>query len=347
MRRKLRRGDFVRVRNPEEILNTLDADGALDHLPFMPEMVQFCGKRFRVARRALTVCFSGPEGPRAFDRGNVVTLEDIRCSGLAHDGCQKACMIFWHESWLEKLDGTGVENEEETTAAGLVPLSNSLKIAANSHTYFCQASELSRATSLLPSRSAKMKQWFRGLLAGNFTIIEMARSFSIQLFWSIRRLFWSLRGRVLGLYPWGIRRLFWAIRRHVLGSDPCGSSSSPGMSLGLRPGDWVRVKSLESIVQTLDERWRNRGLQFTLDMRRWCGRKLRVGNRLDKIVVDGTGAMRVLRDTVCLEGVTCGCAYLGLAGCSRCELTYWREAWLEPCQPPGQVGVAPSSPVST
>jgi hypothetical protein len=298
------------VRAPEEILNTLDADGALNHLPFMPEMVQFCGRRFCVARRALTVCFSGPGGPRAFDWGNVVTLEGIRCSGLAHDGCQKACMIFWHESWLKKLDGTGLEKAEETTAAGLERLSNRLKIAANSHTYFCQASELSRATSPLPSRSAKMKQWFRGVVAGNFTIIEMTRSFSIQLFWAVRR-------RVLGLYP-------------------RGSSSSRGTSLGLRPGDWVRVKSLESIIQTLDERGKNKGLQFTADMRLWCGRKLRVGNRLDKIVVDGTGATRVLRDTVCLDGVTCGCSYmgLGLGGCSRCEVTYWREAWLEPCQPP-------------
>ena len=35
-------GDLVEVRAPEEILRTLDADGTLDHLPFMPEMVEFC-----------------------------------------------------------------------------------------------------------------------------------------------------------------------------------------------------------------------------------------------------------------------------------------------------------------
>ena len=52
--------------------------------------------------------------------------------------------------------------------------------------------------------------------------------------------------------------------------------------------------------------------------------------RLDKIIVDGTGEMRQLRNTVCLEGSTCGCAYMGfdMGGCSRCELTYWREIWL-------------------
>jgi hypothetical protein len=320
MRRKLRRGDLVQVRHPDEILDTLDVDGSVDHLPFMPEMVQFCGKRFRVARRALMVCYSGPESPRAFDIGNVVTLEDIRCSGSAHDGCQKACIIFWHKSWLKKLDGTGLEKAEEPEAASLERLRNRLKMATQSHTYFCQASELARATIPLGSRAEKMRQWFRSFLAGNFTIAEMARSFAIQSFWVVRR-------RVLGVYP-------------------RGNSSSFGTSLGLRPGDWVRVKPLESILQTLDQRGRNRGLQFTADMRLWCGRKLRVANRLDKIVVDGTGAMRRLRDTVCLEGVTCGCSYmgLGLGGCSRRELTYWREAWLEPCQPPEEVVCPPQQP---
>ena len=49
--------------------------------------------------------------------------------------------------------------------------------------------------------------------------------------------------------------------------------------------------------------------------------------RLDKIIVDGTGQMRQLRNTVCLEGSTCGCSYMGfgMGGCARCELTYWRE----------------------
>ena len=51
---KLRRGDFVEVKAPDEILQTLDAEGASDHLPFMPEMLEYCGRRFRVSRRTLT-----------------------------------------------------------------------------------------------------------------------------------------------------------------------------------------------------------------------------------------------------------------------------------------------------
>jgi len=46
--KKLRPGDFVEVKAPAEILQTLDGEGTLDQLPFMPEMVEFCGRKFQV-----------------------------------------------------------------------------------------------------------------------------------------------------------------------------------------------------------------------------------------------------------------------------------------------------------
>ena len=58
---RLCRGDLVEVKPPDEIVQTLDAEGASDHLPFMPEMLEFCGRTFRVSRRALTICISGPD----------------------------------------------------------------------------------------------------------------------------------------------------------------------------------------------------------------------------------------------------------------------------------------------
>ena len=48
--------EWVQVRCAGEILETLDQDGALVGMPFMPEMVAFCGKSFRVARRAERAC---------------------------------------------------------------------------------------------------------------------------------------------------------------------------------------------------------------------------------------------------------------------------------------------------
>src|SRR5215467_10711171 len=103
----LRPGDIVEVKAPDEILETLDTQGTLDQLPFMPEMIEFCGRRFRVAKRVVKTCYytkCGAAGMRKFRGDDVVILDGLRCSGSAHDGCQKACMIFWREVWLRKLE---------------------------------------------------------------------------------------------------------------------------------------------------------------------------------------------------------------------------------------------------
>ena len=105
----LRPGDFVEVKAPEEILQTLDGDGASDHLPFMPEMLAFCGQRFHVSARVEMTCASGMLSPRAFKTNDVVTLDAVRCSGASHDGCQKACIIFWRDAWLRKVDNPAAE----------------------------------------------------------------------------------------------------------------------------------------------------------------------------------------------------------------------------------------------
>src|SRR5918911_4209671 len=109
-------GDIVEVKAPDEILQTLDADGTLGRLPFMPEMVEFCGKRFHVSKRVLKTCISGSIATMlGFRTNDVVLLDGLRCSGVAHDGCQKACTIFWREAWLRKIDDPGVRSNTDWT----------------------------------------------------------------------------------------------------------------------------------------------------------------------------------------------------------------------------------------
>ena len=48
---RFRRGQWVRVRSFAEIRATLDANGKLAGLPFMPEMLKYCGNIFRIERR--------------------------------------------------------------------------------------------------------------------------------------------------------------------------------------------------------------------------------------------------------------------------------------------------------
>src|SRR5271170_2430918 len=90
----LKAGDWVEVRSRQEIQVTLDQNGRLENLPFMPEMLQYCGKRLRVSKRADKTCqyIVGWSIRRVTD---CVHLELVRCDGTGHGGCEAACLIFW------------------------------------------------------------------------------------------------------------------------------------------------------------------------------------------------------------------------------------------------------------
>lgn len=308
---KLRPGDLVEVKSPDEILQTIDADGTLDRLPFMPEMIEFCGKRFRVSKQVLKTCYYtkwGTSGFRKFGAGDVVLLDGLRCSGLDHDGCQKACMIFWREAWLRRVEGA--TSHVSADLVSIEGLRARLKTMSGPKTYFCQSSELLKATEPL-LRWDRIKGCLREVWVGNYGALEMAQRVAMWAFWKARR-------RLLGEYARG------------------GNVSVPQAPVQLQPGVWIEVNSLKEIRKSLDEVGCNRGLFFMPDMRKACGTHRRVERRVEKIIVDGTGEMRRLRDTVFLEGSHCGCVY-SLGGCPRNEFSYWRETWLQPVREGAQV----------
>src|SRR5438132_394387 len=116
---KLRRGDLVQVRSPAEIMATLDANGMLDGLPFMPEMVEYCGRQFVVGKRAEKICdtihsYASRRLPDA------VLLEELRCNGSGHDGCQAECRLFWKDVWLRPVrpgESPSLDTDENARAA--------------------------------------------------------------------------------------------------------------------------------------------------------------------------------------------------------------------------------------
>jgi len=299
---RLRPGDLVEVKAPDEILQTLDADGTLERMPFMPEMVEFCGRRFRVSRRALKTCVSGsgPSTMRLFGRDDVLLLDGLRCSGAAHDGCQKACMILWREAWLRKVADPTVETRVDPESCQR--LRTRLKTSTTAKTYFCQASELLKITAPM-SRWRRFEACFADIREGNCSASQMVKRIGIWLFWRIRR-------KLLGEYAQGNKK------------------TTPAESLNLQPGELIEVKSMKSVNDTLNAQCQNRGLYFSPDMRLLCGQRSRVRNRIDKLIVDGTGEMRQLRNTVYLEGSMCGCSHVAFGGCPRGEFVYWREIWL-------------------
>ena len=302
---RFRSGDLVAVRSPEEILATLAVEGCLGGLPFMPEMLAHCGKRYRVARRLEKTCVEGHRS-RRFPANDVVFLEELRCSGADHDGCKRACMIFWKEAWLRPASADEApapvdDTERERLRARLV-------VKKDETHYLCQSTALANATEDFPGMH---KPWL--VRVGLREVRNGDRSL----------------GEVLGLFARGVLLSLRILRRGAdvrLLRGP--NQRTPTRSLDLRPGEWVRVRPPDEIVATLDRNSRNRGLGIARAMLQNCGKRFQVLERFDRMIDEQSGTMREVENTVSLQGLECHC-YYKFGGCPRGDLQYWREIWLE------------------
>jgi hypothetical protein len=309
--RPLRPGDTVEVLHAAEILATLDADGALDGVPFMPEMLQHVGRRFTVSRRVEKICDTiAMTGSRRMR--DTVYLEDLRCNGSGHGGCQAGCRIYWKEAWLRRVDSDAVE----TVNDGADHLEQRATIGVRivreiegepADVWRCQATEALKATE--PLKTSDVRQYWRELRSGNFRLFRFLRV--------------SLRGFVQEVVI-RIRPVRWVPLRGR------GTQSSPSKPLDLQPGDLVQVRSPTEIAPTLDANGRNRGLSFDREMLPYCGGTYRVKDSVHRIIDERTGRMiQISRDCLILEGVVCsGERSAGRWFCPREIYPYWREAWL-------------------
>ena len=99
----LRAGDLVEVRSAPEILATLDGRGELDALPFMPEMLKYCGKRARVLRRVERI-LDEKTGKMLHLKGDCIVLEGVTCTGDYNQYCPRSIYPYWRENWLRRVE---------------------------------------------------------------------------------------------------------------------------------------------------------------------------------------------------------------------------------------------------
>jgi hypothetical protein len=292
-----RRGSWVKVRRLEDILGTLDADGNLDGVPFMPEMIPFCGRTFRVHRRAERTCVEGV-GNRRMER--TVFLETVRCNASNHDGCQRRCLLFWKEAWLVPAD----RDVEDNGAESLPIVEKPYLPTTKDDRFYCQSTELAGATYELKSRNISC--YLHDLMEGETTFRRTAYIVWLAI---VNRL-WRLV----------------AARRYF--ERPTGEQKrTTSLTLDLKSGELVEVKSLAEIKRTLDATGRNRGMCFESEMGLHCGKRYRVLAPIRKMISEETGKMVVLSNTVLLDGLTCEgiCAW----NCPRANYFFWRECWLK------------------
>jgi len=297
---RLMPGSIAEIRSWREISSTLDREGMLDSLPFMPEMRKYCGQRFAVTKRLERTCEEAEGGMRRIR--DVVFLDNLRCDGSMHGGCQKGCMLFWREAWLrEVVEGTLDQPGPCDDEAGNYPFSCSLPNGQ----YICQSTELIRATTFLSP-----------LDFGSYARDIQAKTYSVYTLSRVLAYAWYLRLRCL---------LTGRSYRVVEGTR----NSTPVDVLILQPGEWVRVKSKEEIAATLDRNGKNQGLAFTVEMVQFCGKTFRVLKRLEKMIHEPSRKLIQVRNTVVLDGVTCDGCHILRGGCPRENYHFWREAWLE------------------
>ena len=328
-------GDWVEVASKEEILATLDENGRLEGMPFMPEMLEYCGKRFRVQSRAHKGCDPiNPIRMRAIPNG--VMLEGIRCGGSAHAGCQAACAIYWKQSWLKPVASKDAPATAPVSVAPgkcteqtVIDAAIAEKAASGKIRYSCQATEFPAFTG--PLRTLNLSQFAEDIDSRNSkpsAFIGMAFYFLYDFLFKPERVetgeparkFYDQVQKVLGGVPYPRRR---GVREDTKDVDlPI---------LDLQPGELVRVKPYEEIVATLDRRNMHRGLMFDAEMVPYCGGVFRVRSRVENFLDERTGYPRKMKTpAIILENVWCrGHFSNARITCPRAIYTWWREGWLE------------------
>ena len=305
-------GQWIEVRSLSEIVATLDEAGTLEGLPFMPEMIAHCGKRFRVKRFANKTCVNGAANFIGRLDECVVLQMVERCDGSAHQGCEMGCQFFWKSQWLLPVDpalpeedsqrGSYVDRQDEASVKWLAErtLLNG-DDESGPRRYRCQATQLVQIAS--PTGPLKINQYVDDYRRDGISISSIG---------------------------WFLVTLF--AKKLLRKSDNLAGphqKRTPTQAIGLELGERVRVKSLSEIRETLDVNGCNRGLWFDpKEMGQFCDQELIVSRKITKMIDEKTGKLRVLKQpTVVLSETECSGIFRRF--CSRGALHFWREIWLE------------------
>ncbi|MFD2270993.1 hypothetical protein ACFS07_07275 [Undibacterium arcticum] len=240
------RDQWVQVRSYAEIAATLDADGKFEGVPFSAEMARYCGTRARVFRRADKTCVAG-HGMRRMKA--TVFLQDLRCDGEFHDGCQRNCLLFWKEAWLKPADHDAEPPSIDPATVHEVRRAAERLPTRRGDRYICQSTELYDATQNLSRWN--IAPWLRDIAHGELTIgafLEIVTR--------------TLTHRVFG----------WRDPGALVGAE---GKKRKG-DLNLESGSWINVKESKGIEAELDPNGHNCGLSFTPSMAQHIGGRYQV-----------------------------------------------------------------------
>jgi hypothetical protein len=339
---RFRAGDLVLIRSKEEILGTLDQDGCLDGMPFMPEMLQYCGQHFRISAVAHKTCETALKTYKGRRLQSTVHLAGLRCDGSAHGGCEADCNLFWNDEWLKPAGGRHAISETSTrdgANAGNASGCTECQLRAATHLpasadsneirYSCQATRLFDATE--PLSPWNIRQYVYDVVTRNHSLGRVLRVVWLGMLREVQphvprgyRLFKAFN-------DWMHRSLTGRPAPSLHGRIGRGRLTPTGR-LDLKPGELVRIKSQTEIEKTINERGLNRGLSFdSEEMAPYCDRVFSVKKRVRRILDEETGKLLEMKEPcITMEDVVCNSEYARCRlNCPRAFPSYWRELWLE------------------
>jgi hypothetical protein len=303
-------------------------------------MLQYCGRRFRVFKRAHRTCDTIDYiGGRHLQR--TVHLEGLRCNGSAHGNCEALCLLFWKEAWLKKVDGPdnpgtavlhprraeNVSSHEARVWRGTRKADEATD--SLDPTYVCQATKLLDAT--FPLQRSDLEPYIEDLISGNVRLGQMLGRLLFVAFSFIVGGRYGLSTPLIWLYDTAQKLIGGTPYPDRRGMIPKGAKT-PSRRLDLQAGEMVRVRSLPEILETVDEALRNRGMVWHSEMVQFTGRNFRVARRIENIINEKTGKMLHMKnDAVILENAVCLGKYINNCRrfCPRSVFVYFREIWLE------------------
>jgi hypothetical protein len=264
--------------------------------------------------------------------GNTVHLDDTRCDGSAHGGCQAQCTLFWKEAWLRRASQIGGR-----TAGGIPrPRFTEAQLndavyrdrSAGEPLYCCQATDHAIASEPIDTYSPM--QYVRDVRSGNLPFGAMTK---LLVWWILKR----SRG-FSGVQGAGVAVQHAELTCAAACSSPLSPANTrktPREKLDLVPGELVQIKTVDEIKATLDANKKNRGLYFDVEMVPFWVRTCRVRERVNQIIEEPTGKMmKIPGDCIVLEGTACTGKYH--MSCPRAIFPYWREIWLSRVDENGQ-----------
>ena len=299
-------GDLVEVKTWAEIQATLDGQGCLQQLPFMPEMVNLCGQRayiFRCAHRL----FDYRKTRRMRHMKGAVLLVGAVCDGASHGGCEAACHTIWKADWLRRV----ASNNTSAMTSVLAPNSQALNCdtvlwcVTIGPRYTCQLTKLHDASQ--PIGAWRVDNFLRPLISGNVAPAAFAVGWLTHLFNELQQ----LRGGVD--FP---------------AFDVSEPNNTSTYEARFTAGDQVVVRLSAQIRATLNDQMLNRGLYFEPDMLKHCSQRYRVQAEVGRLIDIVSGEMLTMKTPAyLLHGVHFSGERQQFN--AQCEPLYWRAVWLK------------------